>query len=286
MVPTAGVVVSLMAAPSVYRRRCVDRHRRLVYKRAVSITGDARGLGEWLISFGVAVLPERVKREGWPSTFASPSAHIASGLAEIVVCAGLFIVGMISYVTAFSQGPGYTYLVHRPTLGYGDFFGMGALGYLSYLIRPTSLLLLYCFGEGILRSLEALVWERMLGLAIVSVPWRLALRVRRTAEQANTRLALGPPRPDEIVPPERSHSRLFEVYSVEDKDWSDYQVVEHEGRFFMLATRRLVPHGAFHAYRYQFHPLEEREVIRGTIVTLTPPQETADAPASTDPLLR
>jgi len=254
------------------------------YKRCVSAIGDLGRLAGAVISFAVAVLPERVKQEEHLSQFASPAAHIVSGLAEIVVCAGLFFAGMIRSVTAFTGGPGNIYLAHQPSLTYGDFFGMGALGFLSYLIRPTSLLLLYCFGEGILRSLEAAVWERMLGLAIVAVPWRLALRARRVTEQANTASLLGPPRPDEIVPPERSRSKLFEVYSPEAKPWSDYQVVEHEGRFFTLSTRRLVPHGAYHAYRYQFHPLEEREVIRGMIVTLTPPaQETTEAPAPTDP---
>jgi hypothetical protein len=249
----------------------------------VSAASDLGRVGEWVVGFAIAVLPERLKQEDRWAPFATPSAHVASGLAEIALCAALFIVGMISYVTAFSGGPGTTYLVSRPSLNYGDFFGMGILGFLSYLIRPTSLLLLYCFGEGILRALEAAVWERMLGIALISVPWRLVLRARRAAERAETAALLGPPRPDEIVPSEQSRSHLFEVYSFEVKPWSDYQVVEHEGRFYVLATRTMVPHGAYHAYRYQFHPLEEREVIRGTIVNLTPspPRDTAAAAAAT-----
>jgi hypothetical protein len=158
--------------------------------------------------------------------------------------------------------------MHQQSLGYGDFFGMGALGFLSYLIEPTSLLLLACFAEGILRALEAAVWERMLGLALIAVPWRLALDARHALLRARTAALLGPPRPDEVVAAERSHSRLLEVYTAAEKPWSDYQVIEHDGEFFILATKRLVPHGAHHAYRYQFHPLEEREVIRGTIVQL------------------
>ncbi len=248
------------------------------------VASDLRRVAEGLISFAVAVLPERVKHRGRLAFFASPAAHIVSGFAEIVVGAGLFIAGMIPYVTAFSSGPGTVYLLHQNTLGYGDFFGMGALGFLSYLIRPTSLLLLYSFGEGILRALEAAVSERLLGLAIVSLPWRLAVWARRAAQRADLAALLGPARPDEIVLPEQSRSRLFEVYSREAKPWSDYQVVEHGGRFYVLATRRLVPHGEHHAYRYQFHPLEEREVIRGTIVCLTPPAPSAAAaPAPADP---
>jgi hypothetical protein len=245
----------------------------------MSAAMDLGRAGEWLASFAVALLPERVKQRDALAPFASVSAHVVSGLAEIVVSVGLFIVGMIRYVASFSAGPGTIYLVHQPTLGYGDFFGMGALGFLSYLIRPTTLLLLYCFAEGIVRALEAAVWERMLGLALVSVPWRLALRARRALAHARTAALLGPPRPDELVPPERSRSRLLELYSAEEKPWSDYQVVELDGCFFELATRRLVPHGPHHAYRYQFHPLEEREVIRGTIVKL-PSGPPAESPPS------
>jgi hypothetical protein len=238
------------------------------YKRPVSVSNDLKRVGEALAAFAIAPLPEPVKRTERFAFFLSPAAHVASGMVEIAMCAGLFINGMIGYVQAFNAGPGLVYLQSRPSLDYGDFFGMGALAYLSYLVRPTSLLLVYCFGEGIARAVQAAVWEGTPGVALLAVPWRLAMRLRRTAQRAHTAALLGPQRPDEIVPAEASRSRLFEVYSVEDKPWSEYQVVEHEGRFFQLATRRLVPRGAHHAFRYQFHPLEDREIIRGTIVKL------------------
>jgi len=130
------------------------------------------------------------------------------------------------------------------------------------------------------------VWEGLPGIALVSVPWRLTLRLRRWVERANVTSLLGPARPDEIVPAATSRSRLFEVYSFEEKPWSEVQIVEHAGCFYQLATRRLVRRGAFHAYRYQFHPLEEREVIRGTIVRLgdgEPASAASGAPGSQPP---
>ena len=223
------------------------------YKRRVGVSNDLQRVSEALAAFAVAVLPEGVKREGRFAFFLSPAAHIASGLVELAVSAGLFINGMIAYVKAFNAGPGLVYLESRPSLGYGDFFGIGALAYLSYLIRPTSLLLVYCFGEGIARALHAAVWEGLPGIALLAVPWRLALRLRRFLARANVTSLLGPARPDEIVPAAASRSRLFEVYSYEDKPWSEYQIVQHEGSFYQLATRRLVRRGVYHAYRYQFH---------------------------------
>jgi len=238
------------------------------YKRPVSVSRDLARVAEALAAFAVAALPEGVKREGRLAFFLSPAAHVASGVVELAASAGLFINGMIGYVQAFNAGPGLVYLESRPSLTTGDFFGIGALAYLSYLIRPTSLLLVYCFGEGIARALHAAVWEGLPGIALLAVPWRLARRLRRGLARANVTSLLGPARPDEIVPASASRSRLFEVYSFEEKPWSEVQVVEHEGSFYQLATRRLVRRGAHHAFRYQFHPLEEREVIRGAIVTL------------------
>ncbi len=244
----------------------------------MTLRGDVQRLGEALAAFAIAPLPESVKRNGALAPFVTPAAHVASGMAEIVLSAGLFINGMIAYVQAFSAGPGLAYLMSRPSLTHGDFFGIGALAYLSYLVRPTSLLLAYCLGEGIARTLHAALWEGTAGIALLAVPWRVAGQFRRAGRRARIAVLVGPPRPDEVVPPERSRSRLLEVYSTADKPWSEYQVVEHEGRFYQLATRRLVRHGAHHAWRYQLHPLEEREVLRGAIVRLTP--DAAPEPAT------
>jgi len=235
----------------------------------VSLANDLRRVTEALIAFAVAVLPEPVKRSGRLGFYLSPAAHAASGMAEMLLCAGLYVNGMIAYVQWFNAGPGLTYLESQPSLTHGDFFGVGALAYLSYMVRPASLLLLFCFVEGIARAVHAAVWEGLPGIALLAAPWRVAGWLRRRAARAHTAMLLGPPRPDEIVPAEAARSRLLEVYSVEDKPWSDYQVAELDGEFYILATRRLVPRGAHHAYRYQFHPLEERDVIRGTIVKLT-----------------
>jgi hypothetical protein len=234
----------------------------------VTLQGDIQRVGEALAAFAIALLPDRVKREGQLAPFVTPAAHIASGMAETFLCAGVFINGMIAYVQAFNAGPGLTYLMSRPTLTHGDFFGVGALAYLSYLVRPTSLLLVYCFGEGIARALHAALWEGTAGIALLSVPWRVAGRLRRAGRRARVAALIGPSRPDEIVPATASRSRMFEVYSCEEKPWFEYQIVEHQGDFYQLASRRLVRRGVHHAYRYQFHRLEEREVIRGTIVKL------------------
>jgi hypothetical protein len=224
-----------------------------------------------LYSFVIAGLPERVKQQPPFEGYSTVSMHVLSGIAEITICAGLFIVGMIAYVTEFTSGAGWAAFLTIPQPDTGHLVGIGVLGYLSYLVRPTSLLLVYCFAEGIVRTLEAALWERQVGVALIAVPWRAVDMFLRRARRAERALLLGPARPDEIVFPTQSRSGLLEIFSVEDKPWSDYQVVELGGEFYQLATRRFLRHGKHHAYRYQLLAMEAREVIRGTIIALGAP---------------
>lgn len=219
----------------------------------------------------ITVLPERVKSRDRLQPYVSTVAHVLSAYLEVALAAGLFVWGMISWVSGFSHGAGWTYLTSQPTLGYGDFFAMGALGYISYLFRPTTWLILYCFAEGVVRALEAAFWDRPVGLGFVSLGWRVATWARTFARHRRLVTLIGPPRPDEIVRPARTRSGLLEIYSVEEKPWSDYQVVELDEEFYQLATRQVVPHGPHHAWRYQLHRMETSEVLRGAIVHLATP---------------
>lgn len=225
------------------------------------------------MAVAVTVLPEHLKSEERWQPYATPAMHVLSGLAECFLCAVAFIVGLISYVSSFARTSGWTYLAHQPTLGYGDFFAVGALGYVSYFVQPLSLLLLYLYAEGAVRAFEAAFSGRMLGLGLVSLGWRVSAALSRRAERARIAALLGPPRPDEVIAPADSRSGMLEIYSVEDKPWSAMQVVEWREQFFILATRELGRRGKWYAYRYQLHPLEEREVIRGSIARLTTGEE-------------
>ncbi len=222
------------------------------------------------VSFLVAFLPEHVKT--WPrvEVWVSKPAVVLSGVMEFVAAAGLFIAGVISYVTGFARGPGWEFLASRPTTTIHDWFGVGALGFWSYLLTPQGIFLVYCLGEGIVRTFEVLLTGRMLGVAAISVPWRLAEHLKARSAQASLALLLGPARPDEVVMPDRARSGMLEIYTVEDKRWSERQVLELGEEFWMLAGTRLVPRGGHHAWRHSFQPLEAREVIRGTIVRYEP----------------
>jgi len=219
-----------------------------------------------LIAFLITALPERAKREGVLRAYSSTAAHVASGAIEAVASAAFFIVGMIFYVSNFSRGAGWEYLVNQPNLDTGHFMGVGALGFLSYLFQPLSLLLVYCYLEGIVRALDAAFSDSRLGLAVVSLVWRTAEAISSRGQRLRIAAMIGPRRPDEIVAPEASRFGMLEIYSVEEKPWREVQTVEFSGRFFQLAEKRLSRRGEHHAWRYLLRELEEREVIRGTVV--------------------
>jgi len=225
-----------------------------------------RRLGVLLVALLVSIVPERAKRSGPLAAWASPGVHVASGVIELVVAGALFIVGMLRAVGLFAHGPGWVYLTRSDTLGYDDFFAVGALGYLNYLLHPVTLLLVYCYGEGIVRALEAVYHERMPGLGVVALAWRGVEAATAWARRAHRTALIGPPRPDEVVEPGRSALGMLEIYSVEDRPWSDVQVVDYHGDFFQLASRDLIERGAHHAFRYLLHRLGDNEVIRGAIV--------------------
>ncbi len=238
--------------------------------------GAVGWVGFALTALVVSTFPEKSKREGWPAFYASPAAHVVCGWVEMALAAGLFVVGLLLYVAGFNQGAGWTYVVHQPTLTPGDFLGVGALGYLSYMLTPVAWLTVYCFGEGILRALDAAISERLLGMALVVLPWRAVAAVRAGRRRGRERLFLGPERPDEVVMWERSGVALT-VFASRRKPWTAQQVIEYRGEFLRLLRVTMARQRGHGAFRYDFGRLEAREVIRGALVHYAPGEQTAPA---------
>jgi hypothetical protein len=231
-----------------------------------------------VIALVVSTFPESAKRSGWPSAYASAAAHAFGGWVEALASAGLFGIGFLRYVSGFVQGPGGTYLMQKPgSLTYGDFFGMGALGYVSYLVTPVAWVTLYCFVEGILRALDAAYSERMLGMAFLAVPWRGALALSRAIGWRRLEGRLGPERQDEVVMGKADASVALTIFAAREKPWTDFQVIEYKGDFYEAVGKRLVERGGHHAYRYEFRHLEHGDIIRGPLVRYPP-----EAPSAPD----
>ena len=246
-----------------------------------ALQGFVERLRFTLVALVVSTFPESVKRSGWPSAYASAAAHAFGGWVETLASAGLFGVGFLRYVNGFIQSTGWTYLSKKPgTLRYGDFFGMGAFGSVSYLFTPVAWVTLYCFIEGILRALDAAYSERMLGMTFVALPWRASLAVKRGIQRRRHETRLGPERPDEVIVGKTGAPVALTVFAAREKPWTDYQVIEYAGDFYEAIGKRLVERGGRHAYRYEFRHLEHGDIIRGVLLRYPPeaPSEPGKSP--------
>ena len=227
-----------------------------------------------LIALVVSTFPEKVKDSGWPSVYASAAAHAFGGWVETLVSAGLFGVGFLRHVSSFVRGAGWTYLSNLPGSTIWDWRGVGLIGFLSYLFTPIAWVTLYCFVEGILRALDAVYSERMLGMALVALPWRGALAFQKAIGRRQLESQLGPERPDEVIVGEAGAPVALTVFAAREKPWTDYQVIEYAGDFYEAIGKRLVERGGHHAYRYEFRHLEHGDIIRGVLLRY-PPEEPA-----------
>ncbi len=232
------------------------------------------------VALAVSVIPEGAKRRGRPAAYASVAAHAVSGWVEMAAAAAVFVIGMLEYGDRFNSSVGWKYVSSRPTLTYGDFFGVGAIGYLSFLLTPLAWVTVWCFGEGIVRGLDAAISSRMLGMALVALPWRAGAAHGRLRARRGTLAMLGPERPDEVVPGAPGSRSALVVWASREKPWSETQVVAFRGEFYALVDRRLVPHGDRHAYRYDFRPLEPGELIRGALVHVGPEEPSGGRPGT------
>ena len=236
-----------------------------------------------LTALVVSTFPERAKRDGWPALYASVAAHAFSGWVEVLVSLGLFGIGFLRYVDSFVRGPGWTYLSHQSTLSYGDFFGMGALGYVSYLLTPIAVATLYCAVEGLVRAIDSAFSERMPGMTLVALPWRAVVAVRHRAARLRLQELLGPERPDEVIAGEPGAAVALTIFSAREKPWLEHQVLEYRDDFYRVTGRHLVPRGLHHVYRYDLQHLEHGEVIRGVLLRYTP-EPAASNPAGAAPV--
>ncbi len=221
------------------------------------------------IAMLVSVFPERSKGTGWAAAYASVAAHVVSGWVEAVVAVSVFVLGLLSYADRFNATVGWKYVSNKPTLTYGDFFGAGVIGYLSFLLTPLAWITIWCFGEGIVRALDAAISGRLLGVAMVALPWRAARALARRGARARRLALLGPERPDEIVPQEPGARSALAVYASREKEWPVNQGIEYGGEYVEGVKRRIVKRGAHSAIRYDFRRLDHGQVIRGTVVRYT-----------------
>ena len=225
----------------------------------------ARAVLGGAIAFLVALLPERWK-QGRLAAYADPRMHALSGIAEIAAGAIFFITGMLAFAHRFGDYI-YTYAATAPQTKMVELLGMGALAYVSYLITPAAWIFIYLFVEGIARALEVAFHGRMPGLGVLHLGMRAADVLRLAERKLRHRFLVGAPWPDHLIEAASHPQGLLEIRAAAPKPWSEKQVLERGGVFYTMVGSGFGRRGENHAHWYLFRELEEREVIRGVIVS-------------------
>jgi len=139
-----------------------------------------------------------------------------------------------------------------------------ALGPLAFVFSPLGLLLEYVIVTGVVRIAGLVASDRPTGDPLVTLMAWLR-RLTRVEIQRQRRLhALGPWRPDRILP---QGAGLLVLSSRDKPDWNERVTIEYRGAFYRLVRREDRPHDRGIDVAYVLRPQEPGELIR-TLVML------------------
>lgn len=220
------------------------------------------------VGFFVSLLPQRIKKQTAFRSFNNLASHVASAITEMVVGAVGFIQGLITFLDRFTAQVIYPYTTAVPQSSEGQLMAMGAWGYLSYLAHPLAWLYLFLFIEGMLRALDSTLTSTHRGTLFFYILDRIHAVLAQGRQRARMKALLGPPRPDRIrlFPP--SSNEFIELVTIQEKPWSERQVVRYGDILYTLTSKELAPTGAYLSYRYVFRKLLPWEIVRGQVVEL------------------
>lgn len=223
-----------------------------------------RGPLEFLLSLGASYLP-RLYRERWIGPVAPDLARgaLLTGIAQMFVCLALFVLGYLrwfAYVGALLAQAAATSTV---AISERDFAaGMGMTVMISYLLRPTTMLLTYFGLEGMVRMAAALVT----GETVPTLPLVLAAVVQRKLERRRQEKHWGMRVPDLV---EQGSGCDLRILSCRPKDWGSLVTLQYGGELYVVtgeeraaAPRRFVyllqrlPAGAVARGLREYNPQE------------------------------
>lgn len=210
----------------------------------------------------VALLPRQYRdRWAWASEAGLRASTILSGIAEILICLGMYIARFLIFFqwrigtiadAAMKSGSGEGVLSAEAAQ-----FGMGFTTLVEYVFSPLSLLLTYFMIEGGLRLLAALATHETIGtLPLYGLAW-----IGESIGRARKECQLGPRVVDEVQPCEGIEYDLVIASCREKKDWTNLTTIEYQNQFYELFARKSgVPP---RPHIYQLKKLSPGRVIRG-----------------------
>ncbi len=219
----------------------------------------ARGAGEFCLSLGASYLP-RFYRERWihgPAPDLRRGA-LVSGILQFFLCLALLIFGYFRWIVYIGAAFARAYAAHeiKDLSQSGYQAGVGMVSYISYLLRPTTIVIAYFAAEGITRFAAALLTGETIG----SGPLFLVGLLHRRVERKRREKFLGPLVAD-VVQAGDGVSCDLRIASCRPKDWGSLVTLRYAGKLYILAAHGTAP--APRRFVYQLKELPAGTVARG-----------------------
>ncbi len=235
-------------------------------------------IANFVMAFLLSVLPESLNEKPPLLRFRNDAAHLLSGIAECLLGLSLFAMSYYHAIDSIQGKIMEGYATGKVSVASeADLRGAGAIAAVFGMFSPTSILYLGMFAEGIIRAVAAGIVRHRHGIVPMWAAYRLLLLVRGSAEKIRMKAMIGPARTDKVRL--KMPERILEILSVEVKPWSDRQIVQYQEEFYVLKSKSFMQVGSNYAHRYLCRPLNPGEIIRGTVVAITPSEVGSPAPA-------
>jgi hypothetical protein len=205
-----------------------------------------------------SLLPDRY-RNGRLGETADPYAATLSGIAESMVCGGLFIVRFIGQFES-STAPVGVVLIEHSTQDVNPLhltLATGVLGLANFVFRPVNLLLVYFCAEGAVRAAAALITDDVRG----TLPLTAVAKLHGLAESLYRRWQLGPSVMDRLEPGDgKTHDVC--VLSCRPKDeWNSRITIRFRNEFYVLVGEERGEKPRPYIYRLRKNPVGRLVVV-------------------------
>jgi len=221
----------------------------------------------WLASLIGALLPDPERSAFTRRWGGRPApASMLLGIVEFVGGVHLVYESAMGYLAAVSAEMAAEYLrqAEQRSIGAAETLGLtwgGAVVWVTWLLQPTSWLLLSIPAVGLARSSAYLTVGEAFGEPLAWAALRFVETLRRLRDRAAERALFGSAEsPDEI---ETDEDGALLVHTARPRpEWNDAVTIEIAERFYRMTRHEQVERAGGRRHRYRLVEAPEHEVIR------------------------
>ena len=220
------------------------------------------GILTYIVGALVALLPTRY-RHWWAleGTSDFQAAGWLSGLLESLLAVVILIYRLFAFAVSYQVGMGAK--VEGAGMRGESFLALGAAAALDFMLQPVTVLALFLFLEGLVRSFVAFLGDQVLG----TLPLAIIAAIHTLYDRVRGRMDLGGLIIDEVWPSDDGRTDLKILSSRPKPHWNPYMTVRFRGEFYQMIREakgskprqfvyylRKNPAGRSVVVVYEYHP--------------------------------